>query len=125
MFRVQSNVDIGWGLRASGVLNARVAARTCGWRRSSVRPPARRSRSRPTTATASECRAQTIIDLGLQKTFKLGSDVALDIGLQLLNVLNEDAEEYYSTWTLFQGQDFNPSSWVSPRRLQVKVQLAF
>ena len=39
--------------------------------------------------------------------------------------LNEDAEEYYSTLTLFQGQEFNASSWVSPRRLQFKVQLAF
>ena len=51
--------------------------------------------------------------------------MGLDIGLQLLNVLNEDAEEYYSSQTLFQGQDFNPSVWVSPRRLQVKVQLTF
>ena len=125
MFRVMSNVDIGWGLRASGVLNVQ-----------SGRPYLRLAQVvGPTTGAAITLTAdnsdslrmptQTIIDLGLQKTFKVGSNVGLDIGLQLLNVLNEDAEEYYSSLTLFQGQDFNPSSWVSPRRLQVKVQLAF
>lgn len=125
MFRVMSNVDVGWGLRASGVLNLQ-----------SGRPYLRLAQIvGPTTGAAITITAdnsdslrmptQKIIDLGLQKTFKLGGDVGLDIGLQLLNVLNEDAEEYYSSLTLFQGQDFNPSSWVSPRRLQVRVQLAF
>ena len=125
MFRVMSNVDIGWGVRASGVLNLQ-----------SGRPYLRLAQVvGPTTGAAITLTAdnsdslrmptQTIFDLGLQKTFNLGGNVGLDIGLQLLNVLNEDAEEYYSSLTLFQGQDFQPSSWVSPRRLQIKVQLEF
>jgi outer membrane receptor protein involved in Fe transport len=125
MFRVMSNVDIGWGVRASGVLNLQ-----------SGRPYLRLAQVvGPTTGAAITLTAdnsdslrmptQTIVDLGLQKTFNLGGNVGLDIGLQLLNVLNEDAEEYYSSLTLFQGQDFQPSSWVSPRRLQIKVQLEF
>jgi hypothetical protein len=125
MFRVQSNVDIGWGLRASGVVNIQ-----------SGRPYLRLEQVvGPTTGAALTITAddseslrlpsQKIIDLGLQKTFKLGSDASLDVGLQLLNVTNEAAVEYYSSWTLFQGQSFEPSSWVSPRRLQVKLQFAF
>ena len=93
MFRVMSNVDVGWGLRASGVLNVQ-----------SGRPYLRLAQVvGPTTGAAITLTAdnsdslrmptQTIIDLGLQKTFKVGSNVGLDIGLQLLDVLNEDAEE--------------------------------
>ncbi len=125
MFRVQSNVDVGWGVRLSGVLNlqsgrpylrlAQVVGPTTG-------------QALTITADASEdlrLPSQAILDLGVQKTFSLGRNVDLDIGLQLLNALNEDAVEYYSTWTLFQGQNFEPSSWVSPRRLQIKLKLAF
>ncbi len=125
MFRVQSNVDIGWGLRLSGVLNlqsgrpylrlAQVVAPVTG-------------QALTITADASEdlrMPSQAILDLGLQKTIGLGGNVDLDIGLQMLNVLNEDAPEYWAKWILFPGQDFEPLSWVSPRRLQVKLQLAF
>jgi hypothetical protein len=125
MFRVQSNVDVGWGLRASGVFNYQ-----------SGRPYLRLAQVvGPTTGQALTITAdnseslrlpsQTILDLGLQKNFDLGSGLNLDVGLQLLNAFNEDAEEYYSTWTLYPGQNFTPASWVSPRRLQIKLQLAF
>ena len=51
--------------------------------------------------------------------------MTLDLGLQLLNALNDDAVEYYSSWTLFPGQNFEPSSWVAPRRLVIRAQIAF
>jgi hypothetical protein len=125
MFRIQSNVDLGWGLRASGVFN---------WQ--SGRPYLRLAQIvGPTTgqaititADASESLrlpSQAILDLGLQRTFALGKGVTLDLGLQLLNALNEDAVEYYSSWTLYPGQNFEPSSWVSPRRLQIRAGIAF
>ena len=125
MFRVQSNVDIGWGLRVSGVLNLQ-----------SGRPYLRLAfvngpiTGRAITITADDSESlrmpsQAILDLGLQKTFGLGGNVDLDIGLQLLNALNEDAAEYFASWLLFAGQNFEPSVWVSPRRLQIKVKLAF
>ena len=125
MFRVQSNVDIGWGLRASGVLNLQ-----------SGRPYLRLAfvngpiTGRAITITADDSEdlrmpSQAILDLGLQKTFQLGSGVYCDIGLQLLNALNEDAAEYFASWLLFPGQEFEDASWVSPRRLQIKLKLAF
>ncbi len=125
MFRVQSNVDIGWGLRASGVLN--IQSGRPYLRLAFVNGPIN---GRAITVTADDSESlrmpsQAILDLGLQKTFTLGGNVDLDIGLQLLNALNEDAPEYWSSWTLFPGQNFEPSSWVSPRRAQVKVKVSF
>jgi len=125
MFRVQSNVDVGWGLRVSGVLN--IQSGRPYLRLAQVVGPAT-GQALTITADASEdlrMPSQAILDLGVQKDFSLGGGVDLDLGLQLLNVTNEDAVEYYSAWILFQGQDFSPASWVSPRRLQVKLQLTF
>lgn len=125
MFRVQSNVDVGWGLRVSGVLN--IQSGRPYLRLAQVVGPAT-GQALTITADASEdlrMPSQAILDLGVQKDFSLGGGVDLDLGLQLLNVTNEDAVEYYSAWILFQGQDFSPASWVSPRRLQVKLQLSF
>jgi hypothetical protein len=125
MFRVQSNVDVGWGLRLSGVLNLQ-----------SGRPYLRTEQVvGPTTGQAITVTAddspdlrmpsQAILDLGVQKTFNLGKDVGLQIGLQVLNVLNENAPEYWASWNLFPGQVFEPAVWVSPRRLQLKLGIDF
>lgn len=125
MFRVQSNVSLPWDLLASGVLNVQ-----------SGRPYLRLAQVvGPTTGQALTVTvdadeglrmpAQTILDFGLQKTFGLQGAADLSLGLQVLNALNEDAEEFFSTWTLFAGQQFAPSSWVSPRRLQIKAKLTF
>jgi outer membrane receptor protein involved in Fe transport len=125
MFRVQSNVDIGWGLRVSGVLN--IQSGRPYLRLAFINGPVT---GRAITLTADKSEdlrfpSQKILDLGLQKTFGLGSNVNLDIGLQVLNVLNEDAPEYWVDWILFPGEDYEARDWVSPRRLQLKFKLAF
>jgi hypothetical protein len=125
MFRIQSNVDLGWGLRASGVLN--IQSGRPYLRLAHITGPVT-GRAITLTADASDdlrLPSQTILDLGLQKTFTLGANVDLDIGLQLLNALNDDAVEYFSDWILFPGEDYSPSDWLSPRRLQIKLKLAF
>jgi hypothetical protein len=68
---------------------------------------------------------QAILDLGLQKTIDLGKGVDFDIALQVLNVFNEDAAEYWADWSLTPEQELEGTWWVSPRRLQVKFKLAF
>lgn len=125
MFRIQSNVSVMWGMLASAVLNLQ-----------SGRPYMRLAQIvGPTTGQAITLTAdasdslrlpsQKILDLALQKSFRVSRGANLEFGLQLLNVFNENAVEYYSSWTLFQGQNFTPSGWVSPRRLQVKLKLIF
>jgi hypothetical protein len=124
MFRIQSNVDIGWGMRLSGVLN--VQSGRPWWRTALVYTPT----FNPITITADagdhlRLPDQAILDLGLQKTFALGKGVDFDIALQVLNALNEDAVEYWSSWRLNPGEELEGGHWVSPRRLQVKFKLAF
>ena len=125
MFRVQSNVDVGWGLRLSGVLN--IQSGRPYLRLAQIVGPTTGQALTVTVDSSEDLRlpTQTILDVGVQKGFALGGGVDLDLGLQMLNVTNEDAVEYYSSWVLFQGQEFSPSSWVSPRRLQAKLQLTF
>jgi hypothetical protein len=125
MFRIQSNVDVGWDVRLSGVLNLQSGRPYL--RLAQVVAPYTGTALTVTVDDSESLRlpSQAILDLGAQKTFKLGGDVALDIGLQVLNVFNEDAVEYWASWVLFAGQDFTPADWVSPRRLQLKVAVNF
>jgi len=124
MFRVQSNVDVGWGVRLGGVLN--IQSGRPYLRLAQVVAPS--GSAITITADASDglrLPTQKIFDLGLQKTFALGGGVDLSVGVQVLNVFNEDAVEYYSTWTLYEGEDFTPSGWVNPRRGQIRLKLEF
>ena len=66
----------------------------------------------------------------MQKVFNTGKGTALTLGVQILNLLNEDAVEYWSTWNineLSDGtlQDYTASNWINPRRAQVRIKFAF
>jgi len=125
MFRVQSNFDVGWGLRLSGVLNYQ-----------SGRPYMRTARlatpymntNITIAADVSEdlvLPSSLVLDLGLQKTFVLGKGVNFDVALQLLNATNDDTVEYWATWLLQPGEPFVPSNWINPRRLQMRLKIGF
>jgi outer membrane receptor protein involved in Fe transport len=121
-------VDLGWDLRMSGVLNLQ-----------SGRPYLRLAQvAGPngaltiTVDNSDDLRmpSSAVFDLGIQKTFNTGKNTDLTIGIQVLNLFNEDAVEYFSTWNineLSDGtlQDFTPSNWISPRRAQLRVKFAF
>ena len=128
MFRIQSNVDVGWDLRLSGVLNLQ-----------SGRPYLRLAQVAAPNAALTitvdnsddlKMPSSAVLDLGLQKVFKTGKGTDLTIGIQVLNLLNEDAVEYFSTWNineLSDGtlQDYTPSNWINPRRAQIRLKFAF
>ena len=124
MFRVQSNVGLKWGLLASGVLNVQ-SGRPYLRLAQVVGPTTGQALTITADATDLRLPSQTILDLALQKDFRIASSMNLELGIQLLNALNEDAVEYYSSWTLYPGQEFTPSGWVNPRRLQLKARLTF
>ncbi len=42
-----------------------------------------------------------------------------------LNATNDDTVEYWATWLLQPGEQFVPSNWINPRRLQVRLKLGF
>ena len=88
MFRIQSNVDLGWDLRLSGILNVQ-----------SGRPYLRLAQvvapngdAITVTIDASESLrlpTSAVFDLGLQKVFNTGKNTDLTIGIQVLNLFNE------------------------------------
>ena len=124
MFRIQSNVDLGWDLRLSGILNVQ-----------SGRPYLRLAQvvapngdAITVTIDASESLrlpTSAVFDLGLQKVFNTGKNTDLTIGIQVLNLFNEDAVEYYASWQLYPGDEFTPSNWINPRRAQIRLKFAF
>jgi hypothetical protein len=124
MFRVQTNVDLPWDLRASAILNiqsgrpysrlAQVVAPSGGALTVTVAP----------ASDAQRMPSQTIFDIGLSKSFSiLNGEVTF--GVQILNLFNEDAAEYWSTWTLYEGDEFVASNWVTPRRAQLRLKFAY
>jgi outer membrane receptor protein involved in Fe transport len=129
MFRIQSNVDVGWGLRLSGILN--IQSGRPYLRLAQVVDP-NGSALTITVDNSDDLRmpSSAVFDLGVQKVFNTGRGTDLTLGIQILNLFNEDAVEYWSTWNINQLpdgtlQDFTPSNWVNPRRAQIRVKFAF
>jgi hypothetical protein len=123
MFRVQANFLLPWSVNLNTMINLQ-----------SGRPYSRQIESptqgRPAIimAPASDDQRhdfQYLWDLNVGKRFALGKDVALQLDLQLLNVLNETPTDWWETLVLSAGDDFVPNTWVKPRRLQLHVGIEF
>jgi hypothetical protein len=121
--RVQANFQLPWQMRANTLINLQ-----------SGRPYARQYQVPTTTSPDSIMAAagdpgrhpfQYMWDLGFGKQFGLGSGVAIQVDLQLLNVLNSTATDWFETVVLAEGDDFVPTYWVKPRRLQLHVGIEF
>jgi len=123
MFRVQANFQLPYQMRLNTLINLQ-----------SGRPYARRMLM-PTTGNPAAVVAaagdpgrhdfQYLWDLGWGKQFNLGGSVALQVDLQLLNVLNSTPTDWFETTLLDEGDEFVPNWWVKPRRLQLHVGIEF
>jgi hypothetical protein len=123
MLRVQANVLLPWELNLNTMINLQ-----------SGRPYSRQYEV-PVTGNppvimepASDDQRhdfQYLWDLGIGKSFGLGSGVELQLDLQLLNVLNETPIDWWETVVLYEGDDFVPNTWVKPRRLQLRAGIQF
>jgi hypothetical protein len=123
MLRVQANFDLPWQARLNTMINFQ-----------SGRPYSRQylvpTETRPAVimAPASDDQRhgfQYLWDLGIGKRFGLGGDVALQLDLQFLNLLNKTPTDYWETVVLAEGDNFVPNYWVRPRRLQLHVGIEF
>jgi len=123
MLRVQANFQLPWQMRANTLINLQNGR------------PYSRQIELPTTRRPASIMApagdpgrhdfQYIWDIGVGKQVNLGSGVALQVDLQLLNVLNNTATDWFDTVVLAEGDDFVPNTWVKPRRLQLHVGIEF
>jgi len=123
MLRVQANFQLPYQMRLNTLLNVQ-----------SGRPYSRQSQvptfGRPRVVVepaGGDLRHgfQYNWDLGFGKRFNLGSNVALQMDVQLLNVLNKTPTDEFESLVLAEGDDFIPSVWVKPRRLQLHVGIEF
>jgi hypothetical protein len=123
MFRVQANFQLPWQMRLNTLINLQ-----------SGRPYSRLFRlpteGRPEGVVApagdpGRHGFQYLWDLGWGKRFGLGKSVAIQVDLQLLNVLNSTPTDWFHTTTLAEGDEFIPSYWVKPRRLQLHFGIEF
>jgi outer membrane receptor protein involved in Fe transport len=71
--------------------------------------------------------SQALIDLSWGKRFKLSDSVDLNLDLQLFNLLNEDAPDYWESLSVGEGGAFVPDyAYITlPRRLQLRFAIEF
>jgi hypothetical protein len=67
--------------------------------------------------------AQTLLDVRLSRTFQVGGPNRVEVLLDVLNALNDTAEEGIATDNLFSSNFGRPTTFVDPRRAMVAVKL--
>jgi hypothetical protein len=68
---------------------------------------------------------QFLWDLSIGKHFNLGRGTNLSVDLQILNILNDDAVEYWVTNTFTDEEELVPGQWVLPRRAELRLRFQF
>ncbi|MGH9465276.1 MAG: TonB-dependent receptor domain-containing protein [Thermoanaerobaculia bacterium] len=124
MFRVQGNVDLPWDMEATGSLN---------WQ--TGRPYNRQGRARLDQGStwiilepnSDDRRLPTtlVLDASIGKRWNLSTDVVLKTDLQVLNLFNEDANQFWETQRLLPGEDYTSDDFVYPRRGIIRLGLEF
>jgi hypothetical protein len=122
MFRVQANFQLPWEMRANTSIN--IQSGRPYYRQ--IRAPYETQASSQNYFIAESFRhpSQSIVDLGVGKTISLGQ-VDLNLDLQLFNLLNNDATDFFETVILAEGDTFRPNTWVKPRRLMLHAGIQF
>ena len=67
--------------------------------------------------------AQTFVDVRVSRTITLSGSTRLELLLDVLNALNETAEESLATDNKFSPNFAQPSAFVDPRRAMIGVRL--
>ena len=67
--------------------------------------------------------AQTLVDVRVSRTIGVGRSTRVELLLDLLNVLNDTAEEGLATDNKFSPNFGQPTAFVDPRRAMVGVRL--
>jgi hypothetical protein len=69
--------------------------------------------------------SQSLLDWRLSRTFALGSSARVDLMLDVLNVLNDTAEESIATDNLFSPAFNQPNVFIDPRRAMLGARVNF
>jgi len=125
IFRVVANYMAPWDIKLSTVVNFQTGRPYD--RREWVRLP-NQTWSQIIVAPASDDQRypdQFLWDLGIGKHFSLGKGTDLSVDLQILNILNDDAVEWWRTQEVSLDEEPVPGEWVLPRRAELRLRFAF
>jgi hypothetical protein len=67
--------------------------------------------------------SQTLLDVRLSRTFSFGGVARIEVLLDVLNALNDSAEEAYATDNFFSPSFGLPTVFMDPRRAMLGVRL--
>jgi hypothetical protein len=125
VLRLVGNVVLPLDFKISSVVNIQ-SGRTYD-RSQWVHLPSR-SWSEIITSPASDSQrlqTQYLWDLGVGKHFNLGRGTDLSVDIQVLNILNDDAVEWWRDANWPAGEEPLPGGWVLPRRAEVRARFSF
>ena len=120
MLRFQGNFDLPWQLYLGAILNFQSGS---PYNRQ-IRVPLEQGLTTVIMEPASDGTRkpfQSLVDLSLGKRFRLGDRGTIKLDLQLLNALNEDANEFFESLILAEGDALIPSDFVFPRRVMIRA----
>ena len=125
ILRLVGNYMAPWGIKISTVVNFQ-SGRPYD-RRAWVRTP-NHAWSQIIAEPASDSQRypdQYLWDLSVGKHFNLGKGVNLSLDIQILNILNDDAVEWWRSQEFAYDEEPIPGQWVLPRRAQLRLRLQF
>ncbi|MEM1245286.1 MAG: TonB-dependent receptor [Acidobacteriota bacterium] len=68
---------------------------------------------------------QNVFDLAFGRAFALGGGVSLKIDVQVLNLFNEDAHDFWQTLEVPIGNRFQAAGFLTPRRVMLRTVVRF
>jgi len=123
MLRIQANFELGKGWHTNTLVNlqsgrpyARQARLPVAGSPVAIMEPSSDSQRHP---------FQYLWDIGVGKRFNIGGSGELNLGVQVLNVLNNNATDWFETVVLNEGDDFIPNTWIKPRRIMLRAGINF
>ena len=125
VLRVVGNWMLPLGFKISSVVN--IQSGRIYDRQQQVRLPNRGTTTIITSPGSDSQRLPTqyLWDLGVGKHFNLGKGTALNIDIQILNLLNDGAVEWWRDLNYPVGEEPLPGGWLLPRRAQLRVRFTF
>ena len=129
VFQFQANFDLAWKLNGSVIysyLDGKPFSRQVQVGSSASASPLNQGTQTIIAVPAGSERLpdQSVLDLSLGRRFALG-ETELKVDLQLFNVFNEDAHDWWQTNVVPPGDQFVPSGYIFPRRLMVRLGMDF
>jgi hypothetical protein len=120
--RLNGSVDIPWGLMVAanfGYYSGRP------WAATAVVPVTQNSQQRVQIETRGTRRlsSQSLLDIRLSKTFAFGANTTLQVTADVLNVLNDTAEEALASDNFYGPTFGQPTTFIDPRRAMLGVKL--